>query len=56
LDLNVWRKFVPYTYYSSAFEKRYETALRDSKLNGTPPPSFSYVFPIKELEQVMSRS
>jgi hypothetical protein len=46
-------KFVPYTYYSSAFEKRYETALRDSKLNGKPPPSFSYVFPIKELEQVM---
>jgi hypothetical protein len=46
-------KFVPYTYYASAFEKRYETALRDSKLNGTPPPSFSYVFPIKELEQVM---
>jgi len=46
-------KFVPYTYYSSAFEKRYDTALRDSKLNGTPPPSFSYVFPIKELEQVM---
>jgi hypothetical protein len=32
-------KFVPYTYYSSAFEKRYETALRDSKLNGKPPPS-----------------
>ena len=47
-------KFVtPYTYYSSAFEKRYDTALRDSKLNGTPSPSFSYVFPIKELEQVM---
>ena len=46
-------KFVPYTYYASAFEKRYEIALRDSKLNGTPRPKFSYVFPIKELEQVM---
>ena len=46
-------KFVPYTYYASAFEKRYETALRDSKLNGTPAPEYSYVFPIKELEQVM---
>ena len=46
-------KFTPYTYYSSAFEKRYDTALRDSQLNGTTPPNFNYVFPIKELEEVM---
>jgi len=45
--------FTPYTYYSSAFEKRYDTALRDSQLNGTTPPNFNYVFPIKELEEVM---
>lgn len=44
--------FTPYTYYSSAFQKRYETALRDSELNGTPPPEFNYVFPITELEEV----
>jgi hypothetical protein len=44
--------FTPYTYYSSAFQKRYDTALRESELNGTPPPDFNYVFPITELEQV----
>ncbi len=36
--------FTPYTYYSSAFQKRYDTALRDSEINGTPPPEFNYVF------------
>jgi len=44
--------FTPYTYYSSAFQKRYDTALRDSELNGTPAPEFNYVFPITELEEV----
>ena len=44
--------FTPYTYYSSAFQKRYDTALRDSEINGTPPPEFNYVFPITELEEV----
>ena len=44
--------FTPYTYYSSAFQKRYEAAQRDSEINGTPPPEFNYVFPITELEQV----
>ena len=44
--------FTPYTYYSSAFQKRYEAAQRDSEINGTPPPEFNYVFPIRELEQV----
>jgi len=44
--------FTPYTYYSSAFQKRYETALRDSEINGTPAPEFNYVFPITELEEV----
>ena len=47
-------KFVPYTYYQSAFNNRYQTALRQSKLNGTPPPEFSYVFPIKELTEVLN--
>jgi len=47
-------KFVPYTYYQSAFNTRYQTALRESKLNGTPPPEFSYVFPVKELTEVLN--
>ena len=46
------KTFTPYTYYGSAFNKRYETALRDSQLNGTPPPEFNYVYPIKELVEV----
>ena len=44
--------FTPYTYYSSAFQKRYDAALRESELNGTPAPEFNYVFPIAELEEV----
>ena len=44
--------FTPYTYYSSAFQKRYDTALRESELNGTPAPEFNYVFPVTELEEV----
>ena len=39
--------FTPYTYYSSAFEKRYDTALRDSKLNGTPAPNLIMFFQLK---------
>ena len=48
---NVLEKFTPYTYYSSAFQKRYESIKR-FEINGKPPPEFNYVFPIKELEEV----
>jgi hypothetical protein len=46
--------FTPYTYYSSAFEKRYDTALRESRLSGTEAPNYNYVYPISELENVMA--
>jgi hypothetical protein len=45
--------FTPYTYYSSAFEKRYETAVREAEINGRPLPDYNYVFPIGKLEEVM---
>jgi len=51
-NLMYGEKFTPYTYYGSAFEKRYETARRDSKLNNRPAPSYSYVYPIGKLESV----
>ena len=44
--------FTPYSYYTSAFEKRYDTAKRDSKLNNRPAPNYSYVVPIGKLESV----
>tara|TARA_Y100001963_G_scaffold49976_1_gene70005 strand:+ start:8651 stop:13318 length:4668 start_codon:yes stop_codon:yes gene_type:complete len=47
-------KFTPYTYYSSAFEKRYETAKREAELNGRPLPDYNYVYPIGKLESVMA--
>jgi len=51
-NLMYGEKFTPYTYYGSAFEKRYETARRDSKLNNRAAPSYSYVYPIGKLESV----
>jgi hypothetical protein len=51
-NLMYGEKFTPYTYYGSAFEKRYETARRDSKLNNEPAPNYSYVYPIGKLESV----
>ena len=47
-------KFTPYTYYSSAFEKRYETARREAELNNRPLPDYNYVYPIGKLETVMA--
>ena len=53
-NLMYGEKFTPYTYYGSAFEKRYTTAQRDSKLNNRPAPNYSYVYPIAKLESVKS--